>query len=322
MQRRQFLKKVMQGSLGLLSTYSAAGLGLWGRKASVFAETSTAAGLPVRPFGRTPFRVTLLGLGGEGILRTYGRFQEAVPVVERASELGINYFDTAPAYANSQDYIGAVFQKDPSKRDRVFLASKTHERSYDGSMRLLEDSLKRLHTDHLDLWQLHDLRTFDDLEAIFAPRGAMRALEKAQQEGRVRYLGFTGHHDPKVLTEAAERYDFDAALVALNAADRHRLSFIEEFLPVAERKQLAIIGMKVFSRGRSIDRGIMTAEEAMHYVLSLPVSHVIIGCDHPGQVEQNAAIAKNFKPLSQEKIVKLDRQAAPFNRPLTYYKKI
>ena len=311
----------MQSTLGFLSAYSAAGLGLWGRKASAFAETRAAAGLPVRPFGRTPFRVTLLGLGGEGILRTYGRFKEAVPVVERAIQLGINYLDTAPAYANSQDYIGAVFQKDPSKRDRVFLASKTHERSYDGSMRLLEDSLKRLHTDHLDLWQLHDLRTFDDLEAIFAPQGAMRALKKAQQEGRVRYLGFTGHHDPKVLTEAAERYDFDAVLVALNAADRRRLSFIEEFLPVAERKQLAIIGMKVLSHGNSIDRGILTAEEAMHYVLSLPVSHVIVGCDHSGQVEQNAAIAKNFKLLSQERMAKLERQSFPFDRLMASYKK-
>ena len=289
--------------------------------AKAWAEPPQSVSMPVRPFGQTGFSGTLFGLGGEGILRTYGRFKEAIPVVERAIELGVNYLDTAPAYANSQDYIGAVFKKDPEKRERVFLAVKTHERSYDGSMRLLEDSLKRLHTNRIDLWQLHDLRTDEDLDEIFSARGAIKAMEKAKTDGLIRHKGFTGHHDPLILKEAAQRYDFDAVLVALNAADRHDRSFIEEFLPVAQAQKLAIIGMKVYSHGRMMAESRVTAQEAMHYVLSLPVSHVIIGCDDVSQVESNAALAKSFQPFSAEKMAELEGRTAVTHRPLTYYKK-
>src|SRR5438093_2304440 len=132
------------------------------------------------------------------------------------------YCDTAPAYAGSLDYYGAALGR---RRQQVFLASKSHERTRDGSLRLLDDSLRRLRTDHLDLWQLHDLRTSQDLDHIFAKGGAIEALVRAREEGRVRFLGVTGHHHPAILMEAMRRFDFDTVLVALNAADIHRLSF-------------------------------------------------------------------------------------------------
>lgn len=313
MNRRNFLKLGLKiaGGLWLLPKFS------WAAAQNLFPP---AQGIPVRSFGRTGFSATLVGLGGEGVLRTYGRSREAVPLIERALELGINYFDTAPAYSQSQDYYGEVFRAHPEVRERIFLASKTHERSYEGSLKLLKDSLNRLGADHLDLWQLHDLRDQNDLEEIFSPRGAIKALEEAKKKGWVRFLGITGHHDPFILKQAAERFDFDAVLVALNAADLHSHSFIKDFLPAARQKGMGIIGMKVYSRGRILDKRLLTAREALFYVLSLPVSHVILGCDNILQLEENVALAKAFSSLSGEEMKRLEQKTFQYHESLTYYK--
>jgi predicted aldo/keto reductase-like oxidoreductase len=257
--------------------------------------------IPTRPLGRTGRNVTLFGLGGEGVLRTYGRTAEAVSVIHRALDQGVNYCDTAPAYAGSLDYYGAALGE---RRRDVFLASKTHDRTRDGSLRLLDESLKRLHTDHLDLWQLHDLRTPDDLDAIFGRAGALEALLQARAEGRVRFLGITGHHDPAILLEAMRRFDFDTILVALNAADMHRLSFIQSVLPEASRRQMGVIAMKVCAAGALLHRGRfqpflgrggLTMDECLGYALSLEgVSTAIIGCQTPAEVDDNARIARAF----------------------------
>src|ERR1700730_1087553 len=248
--------------------------------------------LPRRQLGRTGVAVTLFGLGGEGILRTHGEGPAAARVIHRALDQGVNYCDTAPAYAGSMDYYGAALGE---RRRDIFLACKTHDRTRDGSLRLLDDSLRRLRTDHLDLWQLHDLRTGDDLDRIFAKGGALEALVQARSEGRVRFLGLTGHHDPAILLEAMRRFPFDTVLVALNAADVHRLSFIHSVLPEAARRGMGVIGMKVLSQGALLGRGKLTVEEAMGYVLSLPgVSHVIVGCKTPAEVDDNARIARRF----------------------------
>ena len=161
--------------------------------------------------------MTQFALGGEGVLRTHGRAAEAVAVIHRALDQGVNYCDTAPAYAGSLDYYGLALGE---RRRQVFLASKTHDRTRDGSLRLLDESLKRLRTDHLDLWQLHDLRTSGDLDMIFGRGGALEALVQAREEGRVRFLGLTGHHDPAILLEAMRRFDFDTVLVALERGRR------------------------------------------------------------------------------------------------------
>src|SRR5436305_3123055 len=163
------------------------------------------------------------------------------------------------------DYYGAALGE---RRREIFLASKTHARTRAGSLRLLDESLRRLRSDHLDLWQLHDLRTTHDLDQIFARGGALEALLEARSAGRVRFLGLTGHHDPAILLEAMRRFDFDTLLVALNAADVHSLSFIRTVLPEARRRKMGVIGMKVCAQTRLLGR--LSMAEAMGYVLSLP----------------------------------------------------
>jgi predicted aldo/keto reductase-like oxidoreductase len=279
---------------------------------------SSEGPIPGRALGKTGHEATLFALGGEGVLRTHGREPEAVRVIDRALDQGVNYCDTAPAYASSLDYYGAALGE---RRRQIFLASKTHERTRDGSLRLLDESLRRLRTDHLDLWQLHDLRTIGDLDRIFAAGGAIEALQQAQAEGRVRFLGLTGHHDPAILLEAMRRFDFDTVLVALNAADVHRQSFARTVLVEAARRGMGVIGMKVCAQGALLGPGGLTVEEAMGYVLSLPgVSTVIIGCKTPGEVDENARIARRFAAFDADRMRALEARTKVDEAAFTYYK--
>jgi predicted aldo/keto reductase-like oxidoreductase len=274
--------------------------------------------LPTRPLGRTGERVTLFGLGGEGILRTHGETAKAVQVIRRALDRGVNYCDTAPAYASSMDYYGAALGE---RRRQVFLACKTHDRSRDGSLRLLDDCLRRLRTDHLDLWQLHDLRTAGDLNRVFAKGGALEALIRAREEKRVRFLGLTGHHHPAILLEAMRRFAFDTVLVALNAADVHSLSFIQTVLPEAARQGMGVIGMKVCAQGRLLGAGKLSMDEALGYVLSLHgVSTVIVGCQTPAEVDDNVRIARQFLPFGEERLRALESRTRQQAAAFTYYK--
>lgn len=275
--------------------------------------------IPRRPLGRTGEEVTIFGLGGEGVLRTHGRMKEAVPVVHRALDLGVSYFDSAPAYAGCLDYLGEALG---DRRQNVFVASKTHDRTRDGSLRLLDETLQRLRTDYLDLWQLHDLRTRADLDHIFAPDGALQALLQAQSEGQVRFLGITGHHDPAILLEAVRRFEFDTVLVALNPADRQRLSFIETVLPEAAGREMGIIAMKVYAQGALIGPGGITPDEALGYALNLEgVSTAVIGCSTPGEVEENARIACGFASLGDPTMRELETRTRGNPARFTGYKK-
>lgn len=274
--------------------------------------------LPRRPLGRTGVDVTIFALGGEGVLRTHGRTREATAVIHTALDEGVNYCDTAPAYDGSMDYYGAALGE---RRREIFLASKTHDRTRDGSLRLLDDSLKRLRTHHLDLWQLHDLRSGADLQRIFGKGGALEALVQARDEGRVRFLGVTGHHDPAILLEAMRRFAFDTVLVALNAADVHRLSFIQTVLPEAARRGMGVIGMKVYAQRAILCAGRLSPVEAMSYVLSLDgVSTIVIGCGDTAEVAENARIARQFQPLSAEGLRLLEQRTARFAAAACYYK--
>jgi aryl-alcohol dehydrogenase-like predicted oxidoreductase len=269
--------------------------------------------------GRTGVHVTTFALGGEGVLRTHGRDAEARRVIERALDQGVNYCDTAPAYAGSLDYYGSVLGE---RRKGLFLASKTHDRTGDGSLRLLDQSLKRLGTDHLDLWQLHDLRTTADLDAIFAPHGALSALIQAREEGRVRFLGVTGHHDPAILLEAIRRFDFDTVLAALNAADVHRLSFIRTVLAEATSRDMGVIGMKVYAQGALLGAAGLQAHDLLGYTLSLPgVSTVIIGCKTLAEVDENARIARTHAPFGEARMRAIEEQTRHQHASLAYYKR-
>lgn len=274
--------------------------------------------LPLRrQLGSTGRDVTIFGLGGEGVLRTHGRQIEAVRVIERALDLGVTYFDTAPAYANSMDYYGACLGE---RRRDIFLASKTHDRSRSGSLRVLDDSLRRLRTDHLDLWQLHDLRTKDDLAQIFGKGGALEALNEARAAGRVRHLGLTGHHDPAILLEAMRRFDFDTVLVALNAADVHRRPFLSTVVAEAARLKMGVIAMKVTAQGRLLTR--LSMRDAFGYVLSQPgVSLAIVGCETPEEVADNVRVASDFTPLASERLRQLENVTLTEAALFGYFKK-
>jgi hypothetical protein len=273
--------------------------------------------MPTRNLGRTGYKVSIFSLGGQAALELRNNEAVAVPIIERSLDLGVNYLDTSSIYGGperwSEQYIGKVMKY---RCKAAFLATKTKERTRDASLRMLETSLKLLQTDHIDLWQLHDIGTMTDINEIFAKGGAMEALLEARDQKIVRYLGITGHYRPDSLIEAIHRYSFDTILMAVNAADPHHYSFSEQPLTLAVENRMGIIGMKVPARGRILStwtpppveqqkhmwEGMVTANtpgtlemrQAMYYSLFLPVSTVIIGCDSIAQLEQNVQLARDF----------------------------
>lgn len=324
--RREFLKK-MAAAAAVTTVISPMGL-IAGCKGA-----EKVAGMPLRPLGKTGHMVGIYSLGAQASVETPGKEELAVEIVNKAIDLGINYIDTAAAYGRATDTIPRseamgtsernVGQVMKTRRNEVFLASKTHDRTYDGSMRLLEQSLKNLQTDHLDLWQVHNVkaREKDIIDTFFQEGGVLKAMERAKAEGMVKNIGFTGHEDPEVLNMMAERYEFDNVLVAINAADKHYNSFIEKFLPTAVEQGIGIVGMKIPARDRIFDMGgIITMKEAMDYVMTLPVSTIIIGIDEIAELEENMKIAQEFKPLSADELLAIEDKAKPYYEHLQFFK--
>ena len=331
--RRTFLKTggaVAAGLLAQAATTAKADTQLH----AMPSNPRTLTAMPTRNLGKTGYKVGIFSLGGQAALERGNNFDAAVPIIERALDLGINYIDTSSIYGGperwSEQYVGQVMK---SRRNEAFLATKTKERTREGSLRMIEKSLKLLNTDHVDLWQLHDIGLPEDVDAVFAKGGAMEALIEMQQQGVVRYLGVTGHYRPEALIDTVNRHPFDCILMALSAADSHIHSFQEKLLPLVVEKQMGIIGMKVPARGRllsswtppSLDAqrhswegsaiatrsGVMTMKDAMGFALTHPVSTIIVGCDNLQQLEENVRIARDFTPLSQTQMAALNAAAAP-----------
>ncbi|WP_438032574.1 aldo/keto reductase [Sorangium sp. So ce204] len=298
-----------RGVLGAVATTAAAvAVGAAGCP----SPAAPAAGeAPARTLGRTGAQVEPVSLGGEGILRTTGRHREAVPVILEALRLGVRYCDTAPAYQQSQDYYGEAFRAaGPKAREQVFLASKTHARDRDGALRLLDDSLRRLGTDHLDSWQLHDLREIEELDAIFGKRGAIEAVEQARADGRVRHVGITGHHDPQILLEAMRRYPVDTVLCAVNPADPARLPFLTTVVEEARRRGVGVIGMKIMAAGRLLQDRAAGATELIRYAAS-HADTVIIGCSSIAEVRENLGARSLSFPMPPAERAALEARVAP-----------
>ncbi len=273
--------------------------------------------IPKRMFGNTGVEVTRLGLGGEGVLRTYGRHKEAQAVIGRALALGIDYFESARAYSGSEAYYGAALGE---RRKEIFLSSKSHARSAAGASAHLEETLRNMKTDWLDLWHVHDVRSEADLKEIFAPGGAIEAFDRAKREGKVRYVGVSGHEEPQILLKAFELYDFDAVLMPVNPAEPHFLSFLENVFPVAKGRGMAVIGMKVLCRGLGVQiPEARRAREWIRYALAHDVSTIVVGCDDPEQVQENVAAAQ-LEPMNEQERRTLEKIVAPYARRLMYYK--
>src|SRR5512144_2724467 len=199
-----------------------------------------------RILGKTGAEVSILGLGGEGVLRSTGHGEDAYALINRAIDLGITYCESARAYSGSEAYYGRALCE---RRRDIFLASKSHARNKVGARSHLLETLKNLRTDHLDLWQVHDMRTEEDLAELFGRGGAIEAFADAKEKGMTRFIGVTGHHDPVILRKCIELFDFDTVLLPVNPAEPEYRSFLREVIPTAHRKGMGIIGMKVYFRG-------------------------------------------------------------------------
>jgi predicted aldo/keto reductase-like oxidoreductase len=281
-------------------------------------EKSEGNLIPKRPLGKTGDAISILGLGGEGLLRTYGRGKEAVSLIHRAIDLGLTYFESAQAYAGSESYYGMALGE---RRKEIFLASKSHERTLDGALGHLEATLKNMKTGFLDLWMVHDVRTIKDIEQIFGPQGAIRAFESARRDKLVKWIGISGHRNPTILSRAIDLFPFDTVLIPINAAEPHYSSFAAEILPKAQAKGMGIVGMKSFSRGVSMKIfGPESSENFLRFALSQPVSTIVVGCDSIEQLEMNAKVAQPFRPMTKrDQDILLDR-TKPYARELMYYK--
>lgn len=271
-----------------------------------------------RKLGKTGVDVTLVGLGGEGVLRTFGYDNEARALINRALDLGINYFESARAYSGSESYYGKALRE---RRKEIFLTSKSHARDRKGALEHLQETLKNMKTDHLDLWQVHDVRTNDDVKEIFGPGGAIEAFAEAKQNGLTRFIGVTGHHDPEILKKCISLFDFDTVLLPVNPAEPHYKSFLDEVVPFARQKSMGIIGMKVYFRGFAARMPwFQSMEPFLNFALSQPVSTVVIGCDSIPQLEENVSFAMKFSPMPGAETRELIEKVKPFSRQLMYYK--
>jgi len=274
--------------------------------------------LPKRPLGKTGEQITILGLGGEGLLRTYDREEEAVALIQRALDLGITYFESARAYAASESYYGMALQE---RRRKIFLASKSHERTGDGALKHLEATLKNMKTDFLDLWIVHDVRTPKDLDLIFGPKGAIRAFEAAKRNKLVRFIGISGHRNPTILSRAIDLFPFDTVLMPINPAEPHYWSFLDGVLPKAEKKEMGMMGMKTLSRGVCIKIfGVESTETFLRFALTQPISTAVVGCENMEQLEMNVRIAKTFQPMTQQEQEIIIKKVKSYARELMYYK--
>lgn len=291
--------------------------------------------LPKRPFGKTGFEVGLFSLGGQATLEILEREDDAIQIINRALDLGVNYIDTSAYYGvstsgqnqgslqgTSERFIGKAIK---DRRDEVFIATKTHDRTYDGAMRHLEKSLNNLQTNTIDLWQIHNIKAADreNIDRIFEPDGVLKAMQEVKEQGVVKHLGVTGHESPTQLKILIERFPFDVVLAAINAADKHHDPMIENLLPTAIEKNIGIVGMKVTARDRIFSNGgIVSMQQAMDYVLTLPVSTIIVGCDTVAELEENIRIAQNFSPLSEEEMIAIENLTKAHYKNLQYFKRI
>ena len=282
---------------------------------SITGPIPPPASFPRRVLGRTGEKFPILGLGGEGALEAQDE-DAALRVIDRAFELGIRYFDTAWSYARSEQFLGQALQ---GRRDQVYLASKAGLRDGVRARELLEKSLTFLRTNRLDLWQIHDIRTHQDVDQILAPDGILATAIRAKEEGLCRHLGITGHCFPGVLERLLDVYPFDTVLMALNAAESYERPFRDTALAKAVAKGTGIIGMKVLARGAVL--GAITLEEAMHWVLSLPIHMCIVAADTVEHVEQNVRAAYGFKPLGERRMAEIQSRALKVGDAATFFRR-
>jgi aryl-alcohol dehydrogenase-like predicted oxidoreductase len=269
-------------------------------------QADRAAGsIPLRPFGRhADVKISALGMGGHH-LGDMKDLEECIRLIHAAIDSGITFYDNCWEYYNgkTENWLGRGLK---GKRDNVFLMTKvcTHGRDASLAMEMLEQSLARLQTDHLDLWQIHGVGFDNDPELAYRKGGVLEALDEAKKQGKVRFVGFSGHKDPAVhLKMIGMGYAFDSVQMPLNPFDANFLSFEKEVLPEAIKRGIAVLGMKSMGgSGDAISAGVLTAHEALRYAMSLPVTTTISGMDSMDVLHQNLEVARNFKAMTEQEM--------------------
>ncbi len=280
-----------------------------------------ADNIGTRTFGKTSQEVTMVGLGGEGILRSWGQTGAAQPVIREAVRKGITYFDCARVYAGSEEYYGSVWSQEPLLRAGLFQASKSASRDRIGALADLERTLATMGVDHLDLWQIHDVRSHEDLRAIEGKGGALEAFMEAKANGKTRFIGVTGHHDPKILSQAVRDWPVDSVMMPVNPVEGALGGFLEETLPLAREKGIGIIGMKTLGAAHYILPELeITAGSLIRYALSQGITVAIVGCSNPGEVETLARAGREFRPMTPEEQRETVERIRPYARQLAYYR--
>ncbi len=269
--------------------------------------------IPRRPFGRHDELVSALALGGYH-LRSIATDREAISVVHAAIDAGVTFLDNAWEYhdGKSEVRMGKAIR---DRRDRVFLMTKvcTHGRDAKTAMRQLEESLRRLQTDYLDLWQIHECIYYNDPERHFAKGGAVEALERAKKDGKVRYIGFTGHKDPEIhFAMLSYKYPFDSCQLPLNGFDASfsNRSFEQRVLPELIKQRIAPLGMKSMGAGQAVKRKAVTPADALRYAMSLPVTTTISGIDSMRVLNQNLGVARGFTPMPERQMAAFRKRIA------------
>jgi uncharacterized protein len=268
---------------------------------------NSSGSIPLRKFGRSDAKISALGYGGHHLGDAPDE-KTAIELIHQAVDGGITFFDNCWEYrrGKTEIWMGAGLK---GIRDKVFLMTKTcpHGRDASLALQMLEESLRRLQTDHLDLWQVHGMVFDNDPDLFIRKNGAAEALEKAKKDGKVRFVGFTGHQNPKVhLAMLKTGFPFDSVQMPLNAFDANFRSFEQQVLPELNKRGIAALGMKPLNgHGEAIRHGVITAEEALRYAMSLPVATTITGIDSMEVLQQNLRIAQNFTPMSETEMNEL-----------------
>jgi uncharacterized protein len=268
---------------------------------ALIAQTTSAsaAGIPMRPLGKTGVKVSMLGLGGHHAARPKEE-SESIRIIHSALDEGITFMDNAWEYHNgrAEEVMGKALAMD-GKRQKAFLMTKVCDRDYQGAKRQLEESLRRLRTDVIDLWQFHECNYYNDAEYL-EEQGGLRAALEAKKEGKVRFIGFTGHKAPRIhLKLLAQKFPWDACQMPNNVMDAEFLSFREEVMPVCMKRGVGIVGMKgCGGDARMMNEGHVTLEECYQYFLSQPVAVQVVGLASMEHLQNAVRMARSFKPLT------------------------
>jgi len=264
-----------------------------------------------RPYGKTGHKFGILSFGAQRIVDSHGCSEaDAITIMNYALDHGVRYFDTAWVYSEgqSEERVGKVAQH---RRKEMWIATKAWARDRRGARRQLEQSLTRLQTDYVDEWRMHHVWSFQELDKITAPGGALEAAVQAREQGLVRYISISGHTDPRVQLEALRRFPFDSVLCATSVLDHFIFSFTEEFLPEARAKGVAVAGMKILGLG-NLGR---IYEKALRYAFGLPISTAVVGMSSMEQLEKNLAVAESFKPFTDAERLELFQEVLPWVSP-------